>query len=871
MLMFDLFELTLHIDEYEDKLFVYCTDRNQKLLQPTKWKNSLFLWHSSSYYGTTLSPFELDSKSGILLSAWDGFTFFLSIEKGHLLKPTFSKEAREYLDKALKLKENLLTVDTLKQSLLENNDSTWEKNVLEFLFLNHTYQLLEEANIPYPQSDYTVSVRFEEPLSEGSVWEIQLVAIPTDSDQDPFLIRDEMIHEYKNGKTILYEVQRIKHLSPTLRNALSRKLPTLSDEELWNFLTKESNELLQKGVHMQLPSWWKEIKKGQIQVQAVHEDNQTSAFGIEALTNFKWSVSIDSHTLTEKELNELIKKKKQLLKLDGQWIHVDSMLIKKAKKLLKEAQQRGVSIYQVLRAHLNQPFSFDSDCNNVSIKYHLNSYSQSIVSQLKQAHTLPSIRLSSAFNGRLRQYQQVGLNWLLHLRKIGLGGLLADDMGLGKTIQLISYFTKANELSSAQKPFLLICPTSLIGNWEKELDKFAPYLKVYTHYGRNRLSAEDTTSPDEASAYDLIITTYQLVAQEPELFQTRAWDTICLDEAQHIKNPHTKQAKAVKKLNTTHRFALTGTPIENRLTELWSIVDFLNPGYLDSLERFKKEFVIPIEKEQNLKKAEQLKALLSPILLRRTKLDKKIALDLPDKQEEKVHIELTAEQKVLYEELVHSTLNSLKEQKGIERSGQVLQLLTKLKLLCNHPALLLKEPINKQTITRSPKLEKTVELLKQIKLQNESCLIFTQYLETGNMLKRILKRALKEDVLFLHGGLSKAERDDMVASFQSGQHSIFILSLRSGGVGLNLTAANHVIHFDRWWNPAVENQATDRVYRIGQQKFVHIHKLLSLGTIEEKIDDMMTKKYALSEQLVQNDKWITELSQQELQELLQYN
>lgn len=871
MLMFDLFELTLHIDKYEDKLFLYCTDRNQQLLQPAKWKNSLFLWHSSSYYGTTLSPFELDGKSGILLSAWDSFTFFLSIEKGHLLTPTFSEEVQDYFNRALKLKENLLTVDGLTQPLLVNSNSTWEKNVLEFLFLNHTYQLLEEANIPYPQSEYTVSVRFEEPLFEGSFWEVQLVAIPADSDQDPFLIRDDMIHEYQNEKAILYEVQRIKHSSPTLRHALSGKVPMLSDEELWNFLTQESNELIQKGVHMQLPSWWKGIKKGRIQVHAVHEENQASSFGIEALTNFQWSVSIDSHRLTEDELNDLIKKKKQLLKLDGQWIHVDSTLIRKAKKLLKEAKQQGVSVHQVLRSHLKQPFSFYNDCNNVPIEYYLNSHSQSIVNQLKQAHTLPPIQLSSAFKGKLRHYQQVGLNWLIHLRQIGIGGLLADDMGLGKTIQLISYFTKANELAAAQKPFLLICPTSLIGNWEKELSKFSPYLKVYTHYGKNRLASENTTSLDEISDYDLVITTYQLVAQEVGLFQAKVWDTVCLDEAQHIKNPHTKQAKAVKKLNTAHRFALTGTPIENRLTELWSIVDFLNPGYLDSLERFKKEFVIPIEKEQDLKKSKQLKALLSPILLRRTKSDKKIALDLPDKQEEKVHIELTAEQKVLYEELVHSTLNDLKEQKGIERSGQVLQLLTKLKLLCNHPALLLKEPINKQAITRSPKLEKTVELLKQIKLQNESCLIFTQYLETGNMLKRTLKRALKEDVLFLHGGLSKAERDDMVASFQSGQHSIFILSLRSGGVGLNLTTANHVIHFDRWWNPAVENQATDRVYRIGQQKFVHIHKFISLGTIEEKIDDMMMKKYALSEQLVQNDKWITELSQQELQELFQYN
>jgi len=307
--------------------------------------------------------------------------------------------------------------------------------------------------------------------------------------------------------------------------------------------------------------------------------------------------------------------------------------------------------------------------------------------------------------------------------------------------------------------------------------------------------------------------------------------------------------------------------MENRLTELWAIFDFINKGYLGTLHRFQHQFVLPIEKDRSEAKIDKLRKFIKPFLLRRTKRDEQVQLNLPDKQEQKEYIPLTVEQASLYEQLVKDTFDEMMTLRGFERKALILRMLGKLKQLCNHPALYLGEDAPKKVVERSHKLEKLLELVGAIREQNESCLIFTQFIKMGEMMKDLLEKEFGENVLFLNGSLPKAERDRIVETFQNGEYFILILSLKAGGTGLNLTAANHVIHFDRWWNPAVENQATDRAYRIGQKRFVHVHKLITTGTIEEKIDQMIDKKQSLNDEIIQSDNWITELSSEELREL----
>ena len=356
---------------------------------------------------------------------------------------------------------------------------------------------------------------------------------------------------------------------------------------------------------------------------------------------------------------------------------------------------------------------------------------------------------------------------------------------------------------------------------------------------------------------------------DTEEFESILWSSISIDEAQNIKNAGTKQSKAVRRLRGGHHIALTGTPMENRLSELWSIFDFTNHGYLGSLGQFQKKFVIPIEKDEKKEKVNELQSLIRPFLMRRTKKDEEVALNLPDKQEQKEYCPLTTEQASLYEQLVRDTFAEIEKLSGFERKGLILQMLSRLKQLCNHPALYLKEKsAERQLLDRSNKLEKLVDLVDSVLDAGESCLIFTQYIEMGEMIRATIKKKFGVEVPFLNGSVPKTQRDSMIERFQNHEFPVFLLSLKAGGTGLNLTAANHVIHYDRWWNPAVENQATDRAYRIGQSRFVHVHKLICTGTLEEKIDAMLEKKQHLNDQIIQSENWITELSTDELKDFV---
>ncbi len=659
----------------------------------------------------------------------------------------------------------------------------------------------------------------------------------------------------------------------------------LTDDEAWTFMDEASMQLVQAGISVFLPSWWEQLRllKPQLKAQihsSVGASAANSMFGMDQLMKFDWKIAVGGVNLTEAEFRQMAEEKKRLMNIRGNWVQLDPAQLERILLAMKQVQKnKGLSLREVLELHLlsdgaNQEKPEEGqpdDSERVRIQVELNSHLMGMMEKLRETKTIPLIQAPEELKAELRHYQLEGASWLLYLRQFGLGGCLADDMGLGKTIQFITYLLMAKK-ENRSTPALLICPTSVMGNWQKELEKFAPSLNVYIHYGSGRAKGQQFA--EALQGVDLVITSYTISHLDEVELAAVEWDAVCLDEAQNIKNAYTKQAAAIRKLPAHQRIALTGTPIENRLTELWSIFDFINPGYLGSLKRFSDKFVKAIEKDGDEARTAQVQALIRPFLLRRVKKDPAIQLDLPEKNEAKTYVSLTVEQGTLYENVVQNMLEKVETLTGMEKKGLILATLTKLKQICDHPALFLKEPGYGELTGRSHKLSRLLEMVEELREEGESCLIFTQFVEMGHMLQAAIERARQERVQFLHGGLAKSKRDEMIARFQdptlaAGEAcSIFILSLKAGGTGLNLTAANHVFHYDRWWNPAVENQATDRAFRIGQTRDVQVHKFVTLGTLEERIDEMIERKQSLSHQIVgSGESWVTEMSTNELRDL----
>jgi SNF2 family DNA or RNA helicase len=666
----------------------------------------------------------------------------------------------------------------------------------------------------------------------------------------------------------------------------------LSEEEAWFFLTEASETLLSLGVEILLPAWWEAMRTANLKVKARVKGNASSHrpsfVGLQAMLDFDWRFSMNGVDLSEDEFQKLVSEKRRLVYIRGRWVKLDPAFIRQIQDLMKKAEKEGLHVRDLIEQEMVDAEE-DEDENPkafAKIQIELNRQWKTMLHQLTELKELPMEPVPDSLVAELRPYQQTGMSWLLFLRKYGFGACLADDMGLGKTIQLISYLLAVKEQAEATDgskgrssknsavddehaetgAALIICPTSVLGNWQKELERFAPSLNVYLHYGSNRLKEE--AFREKAMASDIVLTSYGLTHLDEVEFGSLTWSSIAIDEAQNIKNAQTKQSRAVRKLKGNHHIALTGTPMENRLAELWSIFDFTNHGYLGSLGQFQKRFIIPIEKDDEKQKIRELQGLIRPFLLRRTKKDEDVALNLPDKLEQKEYCPLTAEQASLYEQLIKDTFAEIESVSGIARKGLVLQMLGRLKQLCNHPALYLKEKPAKDVLDRSAKMEKLVEIIENVIEREESCLIFTQYIEMGEMIRELIGKKYGLEIPFLNGSVPKAKRDEMIQRFQDREFPVFLLSLKAGGTGLNLTAANHVVHYDRWWNPAVENQATDRAYRIGQERFVHVHKLISTGTLEEKIDGMLEKKQMLNDQVIQSENWITELSTEDLRNLV---
>ncbi|MBJ6363794.1 DEAD/DEAH box helicase [Paenibacillus sp. MAHUQ-46] len=662
---------------------------------------------------------------------------------------------------------------------------------------------------------------------------------------------------------------------------------SLTDQEAWLFLEEGSVRLLEAGSSLLLPAWWEAVRIRKPRLKANIKSSVGSmsdpVFGLNAIVDFDWKIAVGNLDLTEEEFLRLADEKRRLVQIRSEWVYLNHDDIEQIRRWMKtKGEKKSLSLSEMLELHLRGGWPdryLDEELIGAGIEaeVELNAHLERWLTQLRQTSELPLIDKPASFHGELRPYQLQGLSWLVFLRRFGLGGCLADDMGLGKTIQFTAYMLHIKEEAASRPgtawtgPSLLICPTSVIGNWEKELERFAPALRVFVHYGPRRLKGDEFR--EAASDADLVITSYALAPLDNEELSSIKWNALCLDEAQNIKNVYTKQSGAIRQIPSCHRIAMTGTPMENRLTELWSIHDFMNPGYLGSLAEFRREVVQPIERTKDEELINRLQRWVQPFMLRRLKKDPAIALALPDKHEAKTYISLTVEQGTLYENTVSGLLEKLNTLTPMQRRGLILATLTRLKQLCDHPSLLLRDhkgSAAKWEAERSNKVTRLLEMVEEIAARQERCLIFTQFVDMGSMLQAELEKLLGLRVPFLHGGVSKAERDAMIADYQNPEQErcAFILSLKAGGTGLNLTAANHVFHFDRWWNPAVENQATDRAFRIGQQKEVQVHKFVTLGTLEEKIDDMIARKQAMNEQVVNSsESWITELSHEELREL----
>jgi len=676
---------------------------------------------------------------------------------------------------------------------------------------------------------------------------------------------------------------------PQLRAALEGTYPSsvkLPTTDVYDFLKECVPELEALGYPIFLPSWWRKptakvglklsIDSDEVGIRArSHEPFLATG----QLLDFSWKVALGERDLSREEFEELVKQKMPLIRVQGQWVELDPRRAEATLAFLREQEQRKkIGFLEAL--HLG--FAVEE---NEGILPLVQLSTRGWVQKLLSAESTELELLESPpeFQGELRPYQREGLSWLAFRMQLGIGGCLADDMGLGKTIQLLALLlfdrTRQRESGSeAHRPFLLVVPMSILANWEAEIKKFAPALRFYVHHGAGRWAHETFFS--QMSSVDIVITTYSLVFRDEEILSAVEWGGIALDEAQNIKNLETKQTKAIRRLCHTqlhlsrrvrpfHRIALTGTPLENHLQELWSIFDFLNPGLLGEINEFRSRFAVPIERYRNRESAAALSRLLRPFVLRRLKSDPQVISDLPEKIEMQELITLTNEQAGLYQAALDEMMPQVEAARGIHRKGLVLSTITRLKQICNHPALFLKD--GEDLAGRSHKITRLEELLEEIIAEGDKALIFTQFAQFGHLLQPFLQNRLHEEVLFLHGALPRAAREKIVNRFQqpSGP-KIFILSLRAGGFGLNLTEANQVIHIDQWWNPAVEDQATDRAYRIGQKRNVQVRKLVCKGTLEERIADMLQKKRELADQIVGATKdSITQLSTDELRKLLE--
>ncbi len=645
----------------------------------------------------------------------------------------------------------------------------------------------------------------------------------------------------------------------------------LSLDETFDFLQESAWVLEDAGYRVIIPARLtpkgRQRAKMRMRTSDKKKGSATSAksyLSFDSLTEYSYEFAMGDETVSPEEWQLLVDMKTPLVNFRGQWMQLDR---EKMQEMLAFWQQQKDNPNTLSVQALLKKLAEEGDSLEVDSSDNLSE----MLTKLNDSSQFSLIENPALLKTQLRDYQKRGVSWLCYLEMLGLNGCLADDMGLGKTMQVIAMLILEKQASKTA-PTLLIAPTSVIGNWEKEIQKFAPHLKTLIHHGsqREKESAVFTTLCLEQ---DMLITSYTLARKDNALLSKVDWHRVVLDEAQNIKNPKAAQTKAILKLNAIHRLALTGTPVENRLMDLWSIFNFLNPNYLGKQTQFRKTYELPIQRDNDPIKSTVLKQLIQPFILRRLKTDKNIIKDLPDKIESKQYCNLSKEQASLYQAVVKDVEEQLEEKEGIERQGLMLSTLMKLKQICNHPMQFLQDG-SAFTSERSHKLERITGMLGEAIEDGDSVLIFTQFTEIGEQLVKYLNTEKHVPTHYIHGSVSRKKREQMIEDFQNPESppSIFVLSLKAGGVGITLTRANHVFHFDRWWNPAVENQATDRAFRIGQKKNVFVHKFITLGTLEERIDQMIEDKQKMADSIIGNDEsWLTKLDNQAFKALIALN
>ena len=672
------------------------------------------------------------------------------------------------------------------------------------------------------------------------------------------------LNEFKDDRnkllTLLGCLNRAAEISPLINDFVESGEMMhplrLTPKEAFEIL-KAVPLLEENGILCRIPNWWKRRKSSSIQITVKFGEEESSILGFKSIVSGQPSLTVDGIELTKEEISKLLAETDGLSQIKGKWIEVDR---ERLRELLDKMNEYGgnFSFLEVLKLESGT----EEDHYEISedLSYTHGAYLEKILQQLRRPEIIESPKIPAAVNANLRPYQKAGFAWLKMMAKLGLGACLADDMGLGKTLQILTFLEEAR----TQKPdskFLLVVPASLLGNWENETAKFTPKINLKILHGQ---TAAKLKSEIDGNLPFLTITTYSMATRIEEL-QKISWDGLILDEAQAIKNPGTKQTKTIKKFSAGIKIALTGTPIENDLSNLWSLFDFLDKGLLGNASEFRSYAKELAENPQNYYK---LRRMISPFILRRLKTDKKIISDLPDKLERVDYTDLTKKQIVLYRKQVKDLEKQIKNVKGIAKKGLVLATITKLKQICNHPDQFLGQGV--YDAKDSGKFELLREICETIYEKRERVLVFTQYREITEYLAEFLKGIFKRDGLVLHGGTQVKKRTEFVEKFNGEEYIPFmVLSVKAAGVGLNLTGANHVIHFDRWWNPAVENQATDRAFRIGQEKNVFVHKFVSRGTIEEKINEIIESKKSLAENVVgAGENWITELADDEIISML---
>lgn len=783
---------------------------------------------------------------------------------------TFIRE--NYTKQPVKLKDAWLIALTGDDAILY--DST-AQNQKRYAAWEQWRAVLGDAH-----GNFKISLRLNEPQETDGLWRIDYLLqavndpsllVPAENVWSaPLAYLDYLEYRFKHPKEkLLAGLGLASRIFTPIERSLHEAKPTgvfITHEEAYAFLTEALPLLETSGFSILVPNWWG--KRARLKARAKisgKTDTAVSFLTRDTLLSYDWQLSLGGAPISQEEFEMLVALKQPLVRYKGEWVTLDAHQVKAALAFFEQSHRREITLAEALQTQ-----AIDAEIDGIALEStEVDGELQAIFDRLYNPQSTPPPPIPQELMATLRPYQQRGFGWLAQMRQMGFGACLADDMGLGKTLQTITLWLHERESDKALAPALLVCPTSVVGNWRHEIRRFAPTLRVLAHQGAERL--QDDEFMRAVQSVDVVLTSYAILRRDSALFEQIQWSDMILDEAQNIKNASTKQAQAARKIRADFKLALTGTPVENRLSELWSIFQFIMPGYLGSQQDFKQHFGTPIERYQDTIAAQALKKLTAPFILRRMKTDSTIIQDLPDKFENKVYCTLSTEQVTLYEATVRETLEAIESaEQDIARRGNILRMLTQLKQICNHPAQFLKEGMHSPLNERSGKLDRLLEMIEEVRTQNERLLIFTQYAEMGELLQQYLQQQLVDEVLFLHGGTPAKQRDEMVRRFQSSYGApVFILSLKAGGTGLTLTAANHVFHFDRWYNPAVENQATDRAYRIGQTKAVQVHKFISLGTLEERIDEMIERKQALADAVVGvGEQWISELSNDELRDLV---